>query len=144
MNTANTNTTTSPASPIDWSKPVQTRDGRKVRVLATDAASLNNKYPVVVLVTSEGGYENVMQLTIDGRYWYDVKEPSPLDLVNVPEKRRVWVAVGQFGKVAGSETAVVVTNGYESKEKAIKFLGSNTRAVFEIEYTEGQGLGSDE
>ena len=70
---------------IDWTKPVQTRDGRKVRVLCTDAPG---DFPVVGIVEAgdiDGAYVSSwrkngrLSLTDDECYQYTH------DLSNVPE-----------------------------------------------------------
>jgi hypothetical protein len=73
---------------IDWSKPVQTRDGRKVRILCTDGP--DTKYPVVGFAAES----TLHQWAIDGRFLMHGEE-SRHDLINAPEriKRKVWVNV---------------------------------------------------
>lgn len=66
---------------FDPSKPVQTRDGRAARIVATDRKS--NHYPIVAFVES-GDEEYCHTYTTDGRYHF-VGEESPSDLVNLPE-----------------------------------------------------------
>ena len=70
----------------DFTKPVQTRDGRKVRTLCTDRLGYES---VVCLITEEGGREVVACRTSDGRFRTD--KESKRDLINVPGKRVVWV-----------------------------------------------------
>jgi len=67
---------------LDLTKPVETIHGEKVKILY-----INKKgdYPVVALV---GENEALMALTIDGKN--NIKEDLPY-LVNVPEKRTVWI-----------------------------------------------------
>lgn len=65
---------------IDFTKPVQTRDGRKVRILATDART---DYPVVGLVEQPVGIESTESWTLEGS-WYSNGRLSSYDLVNVP------------------------------------------------------------
>lgn len=67
----------------DLTKPVQTRKGQAVRIIATDAKDA--KYPVIGLRMTEEGGESTESWTVDGIFqvgasWRD------LDLVNVPEK----------------------------------------------------------
>lgn len=76
---------------IDWSKPVQTRDGRAVRVLCTDCATPTS-YPVVALVRDSYGYERVQSYTLEGKYRRTIPE-SPNDLENVPAVTNLWVNV---------------------------------------------------
>jgi len=66
---------------IDWNKPVQTRSGRKVRVLCTDLAG---DHPVVAAITYDDGSENVDTWTIAGRYHFSARHESGLDLVQAP------------------------------------------------------------
>jgi hypothetical protein len=64
---------------IDWTKPVQTRDGRKVRVLCTDAPG--SQYPVIGLIEGDGDPET---WTIGGVYAAN-GATSNLDIINAPE-----------------------------------------------------------
>jgi hypothetical protein len=73
--------------PIDWDKPVQTRDGKKVRVLATDdeSADYPNK-PVLVGIWSEkrDGYVLVRR-ALDGLAAPKSGNEMSSDLINGPE-----------------------------------------------------------
>lgn len=84
----------------DLTKPVQTRDGRMARVLATDLLGADSGGPgyegsydtVVVAVTQENGRETVYTYQPNGRYWTGSSDID-LDLVNVPEKDERFVNV---------------------------------------------------
>lgn len=67
---------------LDLTKPVQTRGGRKVRILATDAG---RNQPVIGLLAGDKYTESLESWGLDGRYRSDAKEESSMDLVNVPE-----------------------------------------------------------
>ena len=70
---------------LDLTKPVQTRDGRPVRILATD---LRSEYPVTGII-SHPGYDEVETWTLDGAFVSSDEHPD--DLVNVPvEVRRYF------------------------------------------------------
>ena len=83
---------------VDFSRPVQTRDGRKVRILCTD---LNNGDGTVVAAVEWGSGEAIVQYS-GGQYsggkaekvlisGQDVSfKSSTTDLVNVPEKIKGW------------------------------------------------------
>lgn len=75
---------------IDWSKPIECVDGRKARVLCTDA---KGDLPVKILVDN-GAKENCFSLTLDGMHG-EFCHPSKVFVRNVPEKfsREVWVNV---------------------------------------------------
>lgn len=64
---------------LDLSKPIQTRSGRKVRILATD---LKSDYPIAFSVTNAVGEELVTTCRPDGSThgWGEHED----DLVNVP------------------------------------------------------------
>jgi hypothetical protein len=68
---------------IDWNKPVQTRDGRKVRVVCTDVR--HPAYPILALVTHYAGHEESTGYTQEG-FYYSHKNETPSDLVNVPQR----------------------------------------------------------
>lgn len=83
---------------LDFSRPIQTRDGRKVRILCTDKKGAS---PVVGLIERNPGEEEMTfhwQLT--GLH-YEGSCRRPEDLINVPERieRDVWVNLN--GKVLG-------------------------------------------
>lgn len=71
-----------PASkPVDLTKPVQTRDGKPVRILCTDRRHLDCHVVALVLVD---GNELVRSFYPDGRYLGGGANDN--DLVNVPPK----------------------------------------------------------
>lgn len=63
---------------VDLTKPVMTRDGRKARVICTDAKS---EFPIIVLIEC-AGVEVAMSYKADCRFCYML---DGYDLVNVPE-----------------------------------------------------------
>lgn len=70
--------------PLDLSKPIQTRDGRKVRVLATDIKGLR---PVVCVLASFNEHldDSIVTYPITGKYYSD-KDTHALDLIPIPPK----------------------------------------------------------
>lgn len=72
---------------IDLTKPVQTRDGRKARILCTDM--VNPHYPVAAVVTFADGIEVARMYTRDGYFGRFVDSLSANDLVNVPPEPQV-------------------------------------------------------
>ena len=65
---------------MDFSRKVMTRDGRPVRILATD---VNNKYPIIGTVADSQGYENLCMWRENGVF-DEYKAVSGLDLVYAP------------------------------------------------------------
>lgn len=65
---------------IDFTKPVTTKSGQKVRILCTDGP--NKYYPVIGLLEGE---DDVETWTLDGQYMpHDPEKYGNLDLVNTP------------------------------------------------------------
>jgi len=88
---------------LDLTKPVQTRDGRKVRILCTDKSSgrTDRETKIVALVTSkELEVEEVLVYFSNGRFLYNSEYKH--DLVNVPEVLRVpvYLCKSKFNNVA--------------------------------------------
>jgi hypothetical protein len=117
---------------FDPTKPVQTRDGRDARILATDGRC--EDAPLIVEVVDHDGRWKVDVRRADGRAtWHGPND----DLVNAPEKRRLkgWVNVYTW------ESARYM---YSSKENADALsVCSDGRVAcveIDIEYTVGEGL----
>lgn len=68
---------------LDLTRPVQTRDGKKARVICSDRKN-SADYPVVALI--EEDEELINCYTRDGKFFHGVNVVQHgLDLVNVPE-----------------------------------------------------------
>lgn len=79
------------ARSFDPTKPVQTRDGRKVELLRHN---LNTVYSIVAIITEKDGTETGMFYTEDGE-WMKGLEGHKDDLINIPTKHKLtgWVNV---------------------------------------------------
>ena len=73
---------------IDFTKPLQTRNGRKLRLLCTDASGY---YPILCLIEDN---KDTISYTSDGRVYKDI-EDHPNNLMNVPEEVTVdsWINI---------------------------------------------------
>lgn len=78
---------------IDWTKPVQMRNGTKLHVVTTDGANL--RYPVICLKINENGVltDDVRTFTLNGFYYgireIDEENNYPQDAINVPEEEPI-------------------------------------------------------
>lgn len=83
---------------FDPTKPVQTRDGRKARIICTDMRACNSAYSIIALVTEEDGNEIPYHLMTDGRRSAQHNFLSNNDLVNTPEtfERTIWVNISKI------------------------------------------------
>lgn len=115
---------------VDWSKPIQTRDGRKARLLGelkTSSAETENR---VVAVEGAGGDEGVYPYFENGSYF--LHEEGHRDIINVPPRKvkrevEAWaiidgedheIMLATFNKAiadrnAGTYTVVRLTGTYE-------------------------------
>ena len=73
---------------FDPTKPVQTRDGRKARIICRDA---KGPWPIVALV--DYGHQDAPHCFAANGYELTDGLERPGDLVNIPTKREGWVNV---------------------------------------------------
>ena len=116
---------------IDWTKPIQTRDGREVRIWTREAKCHRDK-PVRGEVLSATGWRDFVW-SADGTY--DRPGISEWDLVNVPDEQTVWVNVYYYGG-----TSPFVLHGHGSREEADESEASGRIACVPLSFREGEGL----
>ena len=112
------------------SKKVVTRDGRKARIICTDA---KNDYPIVALIEMPNGRERQpCGYKEDGTYI--IGERLSCDLFFAPEKHEGWLNIYR------SERGFYLRgNPYKSKEEAEKVARANYKtfcATVKIEWEE--------
>lgn len=73
---------------FDPTKPVQTRDGHKARILCTDRATDSGLSIVALVMSRNGTQETVVTLEADGRF-HNFRQ-SNNDLVNIPVVRKMY------------------------------------------------------
>ena len=111
---------------IDINKQYRTRDGREVRIYATDGGGKN---PVHGSIKQEDGW--ILQVwPKSGRYFEDDDEGYRIDLIEVRprHKRTVWLHVWHSGTVCATEETYYVPTG---RIACIKV---------ELDFEEGEGL----
>lgn len=110
---------------FDPTKPVQTRDGRKARILTTERNLVAN----IVVLLDDG---ELYAVNSRGYYGSHTEEEHPMDLVNIPAKRKVWVNVHSYRSLTS------VAGPYDTREEADKAAARyDTRvACVEIEWEE--------
>lgn len=70
--------------PLDFSKPVQTRDGRPVRILCTDRK--HPHYTVIGLIEIDG--LDVTKYWIEDGHYFSTRKEDCLDLFQAPQPRK--------------------------------------------------------
>ena len=78
---------------FDTALPVQTRDGRKARIICTDAKQGPGTI-IVGLVEQKNGGEFVSHYRSDG-IWSQLPNTAHNDLINIPETHEVLVYYGK-------------------------------------------------
>ena len=111
---------------IDKSKTYRTRDGREVRIYATDG---RGEWPVHGAVGNEDGW-HIVSWRSDGKWTHG---HSTADLIEVKPriKREVWVNVYQNGATAHVSDMSALANQCESCLACVKLT---------IDCEEGEGL----
>ena len=112
---------------IDCNKPVQTRDGRKVRILCTDMKARDS---VAGVITDTDGEDTVDAWQADGHYNIST-DASNSDLINVPDTRVVWVNMYPRTKMFKIEIS-------PTKAEADTMSTYEREACVRVEYTVGQ------
>lgn len=114
---------------IDKSKTYRTRDGREVRIYATDGAGV---YCIHGAIKNNGEWE-YMRWTNNGTFGGNIPFDSDLIEVRPRHKRTVWLNVYGSG---------IVPEVCSSKERANLNAGCNRIACIKIDFDfeEGEGL----
>jgi len=114
---------------FDPTKPVQTRAGEKVRILATD---LPGEWPIVAAIIDDcDGYE-ITSYTASGKVFPD-GENSPVDLVNIPEDQFAWVNL--YKQPSGR---LYFGSEYSCRGEAVEFSHPSAVGRIKIKLVEGQ------
>lgn len=125
---------------FDPTKPCTTRDGRKVRILATDRKG--GVYPIVGLVL-DSSLEIIRVWAANGKYLGSGE--SALDLINTPEKVRVtgWMNVYREPATSFHGTGIWATRLAADRNalEALEFSRHRIACVpVDMEVEVGQGL----
>ena len=118
---------------VDFSKPVQTRDGRKARILCTDADNPDGS--VVALVEYAKGHphegkEACVNYYPDGSYVRGYCYTSASDLVNVPERSSEFSNILYNGVSGVSMPSVASCRSYRNQ-------GATYAGVLETVFEDG-------
>ena len=112
----------------DTSKEEVTRDGRKARIICTNAKS---GYPVVALIAEKGsGREDIQTYTEDGASY--MGEQSSYDLFfSAPEKHEGWINIYKFSREGSTYHGSTI---WSTEEEAKGAANSNLAATIKIEW----------
>lgn len=101
--------------PFDVTKPVQTRDGRKARIICTDHTG---DTPIITLVTNSQDVELVYYHNLDGICLYN---SSRLNLINIPERRSIFRNIYREGST-GNEHLSLESAQRIGKKDTLEFI----------------------
>ncbi len=113
--------------PFDPSKPVQTRDGRKARIIATDRA--DKSYPIVALI---GDDDDISTFTAAGYYYTEGCGSNRSDLVNIVQKFTKWMNVYGDSNEGGRL--------WDRRDQADGGQQPRRTACIQVNWEEGEGL----
>ena len=122
--------------PLDLTKPVQTRDGREVRIYATDGRKPHTLHGAM----NEDG-EWVLASWFPDGIWCSGGGDSR-DLINVPAKRKGWEALYRLPDKDDTQAAKICEEAvmqpsfvYDTEEAAARY-NPNAIAIIAIEWEE--------
>lgn len=121
---------------FDPTKPCQTRDGRSVRILCTDAkfeTARSGSYPICALV-QYGSLEEVHFYTIEGEHVW--RSSSGHDLINIPQK----ITLDGFLVLFPNRSAVHWADYADAKHFSKGAIAVLNLLNYKIEFREGEGL----
>ena len=113
-------------------REVVTRDGRKVRIICTDRTGLNAK-PIVSLITSPNGYENIKSFWEDGIETRGVEE-NRNDLFFVPTKHEGWIIINKWPDGERDTNGIIYDTELDIPNKPQ--VGTHRIATIKIEWEE--------
>lgn len=108
---------------IDWTKPIETMEGRPARVIATD---IKGDRSILVAALNVAGNENIYWLDSNGMC-FPYREPSVCNVPPAPEVR-------YFNFYSDG----MISNDHESREEADKNAGPDRIACVRVEFPEGR------
>jgi hypothetical protein len=114
---------------FDPTKPVQRRDGKSARIIATDAICYA---PIIALITSDDGGEFVQFHFHDGEF--AGKAPDTYDLVNIPQKISGWI------NIYSNSSPTYSIYLHNTREQADSSAYGGRIACIHVEFEEGEGL----
>lgn len=115
---------------LDWSKPIQTLDGRPARLLVTDYKSRNPEYTHLVAIMSEGArYEYVQVYRADG-----TGEPYEAPIINTPPpKKKVYLYLYRHIGDNGSKSKIKIWSSFIKWEPDPRYIEIVDEHVIEYE-----------
>lgn len=115
---------------LDLTKPLTTRDGRPVRLLAQDVAS---DYPIVGVIKNSDRSEDVR--VWNARGGIIAGHETATDLINPPEKIEGWLNV--YPRASNGSCTMVL---HPTREVADELATTERVACFEVAINHGAGL----
>jgi len=122
--------------PFDTTKPCQTRDGRKVRIICTDSKYIFGNCVPQPIVAEVGDSFDVWHFSLDGTFDPDCKV-GPSDLINIPEKRKMTGWVNVYPDGAG---VILKTKSECDRNAAGDRIACLDLSKYNIEFEEGDGI----
>jgi hypothetical protein len=122
---------------IDINKQYRTRDGREVRIYATDGGDLFEDRTIHGAVLSRNNWVFAVWNAMNGKCYASAKEESGIDLIEVRprHKRTVWLTVWSFNYIQ-----VMSTPEWQISKSGRSGEIPYACIKVELDYEEGEGL----
>lgn len=121
---------------FDPTKPVQTRDGRKARIICTN---IKGMFPIAAVVAVGDKSEGVEQWCANGRKAFSSTEynSNPTDLINIPVKHKLTGYLDVHIRSSGEMFAEWHQHSLTCSTNAISRIDLSK---LNIEFEEGEGI----
>ena len=106
---------------FDPTKPVQTRDEGKARIICIDR---KGDQPIIALYELRDGSEECGKFSINGKFYGINDRESSYDLINIPELNPIDIHIGGVYLTKNDETYICAINESVSYIKGIMVRGS--------------------
>jgi len=125
---------------FDLTKPVQTRNGCKSKIISTD---YKGDQPIIAIIEDEEGNQDIETFCNDGSYHHNDDygnhhcddEKCEMDLINIPEQKKIDLHWGGIYKTKNGNLCIVIdpdedlNNPHKHGISCIRVLMANGRSI---------------
>ena len=123
--------------PLDWNKPLQTKEGEQARLLGIVNSSSPRLTHIVAVKDAVDGTEYVFSYNQSGEHFEDGEHATGLDLVNAPQKLTRWLNYYPDGSYVQFHKTRQEADDAAKKARPEYFP---RLACIRVEFEEGEGL----
>ena len=113
--------------PFDPSKPVQTRDGRKARIVCTDMKADHGTILALVTHRERKEYEHILFVNMNGQVLED--DLCASDLINIPERTSRWAKISHSTGYADRDVAITAWHPENEQIVLLEIISEDGKPV---------------